>query len=49
MKTLQGRTAAITGAASGPGRAMAIAFAREGMKVALADVLSAFDGAEDRP
>jgi len=38
MKTLQGRTAAITGAASGLGRAMAIAFAKEGMKVALADV-----------
>ena len=38
MKTLQGRTAAITGAASGLGRAMAIAFAKEGMKLALADV-----------
>jgi NAD(P)-dependent dehydrogenase (short-subunit alcohol dehydrogenase family) len=38
MKTLRGRTAAITGAASGLGRAMALAFAREGMKLALADV-----------
>jgi len=38
MKDLRGRTAAITGAGSGLGRAMALAFAREGMKVALADV-----------
>ena len=38
MKTLSGRTAAITGAASGLGRAMALAFAREGMRLALADV-----------
>jgi NAD(P)-dependent dehydrogenase (short-subunit alcohol dehydrogenase family) len=38
MKTLSGRTAAITGAASGLGRAMALAFAKEGMKLALADV-----------
>jgi NAD(P)-dependent dehydrogenase (short-subunit alcohol dehydrogenase family) len=38
MKTLRGRTAAITGAASGLGRAMALAFADEGMHVALADV-----------
>jgi NAD(P)-dependent dehydrogenase (short-subunit alcohol dehydrogenase family) len=38
MKTLQGKTAAITGAASGLGRAMALAFANEGMKLALADV-----------
>lgn len=38
MKSLQGRTAAITGAASGLGRAMALAFAGEGMNVALADV-----------
>jgi NAD(P)-dependent dehydrogenase (short-subunit alcohol dehydrogenase family) len=38
MKTLHGRTAAVTGAASGLGRAMALAFAAEGMKLALADV-----------
>jgi len=38
MKTLRGKTAAITGAASGLGRAMAIAFAKEGMHLALADV-----------
>lgn len=38
MKILSGRTAAITGAASGLGRAMALAFAKEGMKLALADV-----------
>ena len=38
MNDLRGRTAAITGAASGFGRAMAIAFANEGMKLALADV-----------
>jgi NAD(P)-dependent dehydrogenase (short-subunit alcohol dehydrogenase family) len=38
MKHLQGKTAAITGAGSGLGRAMALAFAREGMKIASADV-----------
>ena len=38
MKDLNGKTAAITGAGSGLGRAMALAFAREGMKIALADV-----------
>lgn len=38
MKTLRGRTAAITGAASGLGRAMALAFGAEGMNLALADV-----------
>jgi len=38
MKTLRGKTAAVTGAASGLGRAMALAFADEGMNVALADV-----------
>jgi NAD(P)-dependent dehydrogenase (short-subunit alcohol dehydrogenase family) len=38
MKDLKGKTAAITGAGSGLGRAMALAFAREGMKVALADI-----------
>lgn len=38
MKDLEGRVAAITGAASGLGKAMALAFASEGMHVALADV-----------
>ncbi len=38
MKTLQGKVAAVTGAASGLGRAMALAFADHGMHVALADV-----------
>jgi NAD(P)-dependent dehydrogenase (short-subunit alcohol dehydrogenase family) len=38
MKELKGRVAAVTGAASGLGRAMALAFAEQGMHVALADV-----------
>jgi NAD(P)-dependent dehydrogenase (short-subunit alcohol dehydrogenase family) len=38
MNTLRGKTAAVTGAASGLGRAMALAFANEGMDLALADV-----------
>jgi len=38
MKVLKGKVAAVTGAASGLGRAMALAFAGEGMDVALADV-----------
>jgi NAD(P)-dependent dehydrogenase (short-subunit alcohol dehydrogenase family) len=38
MKNLKGRVAAVTGAASGLGRSMALAFAAEGMDVALADV-----------
>src|SRR6266850_1574093 len=38
MKTLEGKVAAVTGAASGLGRAMALAFAGEGTHVALADV-----------
>ena len=38
MNELAGKVAAVTGAASGLGRAMALAFASEGMHVALADV-----------
>jgi len=38
MKQLKGKVAAVTGAASGLGRSMALAFAAEGMHVALADV-----------
>ena len=38
MKKLKGKVAAVTGAASGLGRSMALAFAAEGMHVALADV-----------
>ena len=38
MKHLEGKAAAVTGAASGLGKAMALAFAAEGMNVALADV-----------
>lgn len=38
MSELAGKVAAVTGAASGLGRAMALAFADEGMHLALADV-----------
>lgn len=38
MKNLKGKVAAVTGAASGLGRSMALAFATEGMDVALGDV-----------
>src|SRR5437764_5957592 len=43
MKELKGKVAAVTGAASGLGRAMALAFADEGMHVALADVSDTSD------
>src|SRR5690606_23186530 len=38
MRDLRRKVAAVTGAASGLGRAMALAFAGEGMHVALADI-----------
>jgi NAD(P)-dependent dehydrogenase (short-subunit alcohol dehydrogenase family) len=38
MKDLKGKVAAVTGAASGLGRSIALAFAAEGMDIALADV-----------
>src|ERR1019366_5622775 len=38
MRELRGKVAVVTGAASGIGRAMAERFAREGMKLVLADV-----------
>ena len=38
METFAGRVAVVTGAASGIGRALVLRFAREGMKVVLADV-----------
>jgi NAD(P)-dependent dehydrogenase (short-subunit alcohol dehydrogenase family) len=43
MTELKGKVAAVTGAASGLGRAMALAFAGEGMHVALGDVADASD------
>ena len=45
MRGLRGKVAAVTGAASGLGRAMALAFADQGMAVALADVDAASLGA----
>lgn len=43
MRELKGKVAAVTGAAGGLGRAMALAFADEGMHVALGDVADASD------
>ncbi|MFN2646306.1 MAG: SDR family NAD(P)-dependent oxidoreductase [Burkholderiales bacterium] len=43
MKELKGKVAAVTGAASGLGRAMALAFADAGMHVALGDVVDTSD------
>jgi NAD(P)-dependent dehydrogenase (short-subunit alcohol dehydrogenase family) len=43
MKELKGKVAAVTGAASGLGRAMALALADEGMHVALGDVADTSD------
>src|SRR3954471_17906144 len=43
MKELKGKVAVVTGAASGLGRAMALAFADEGMHVALGDVADMSD------
>ena len=43
MKDLKGKVAVVTGAASGLGRAMALAFADEGMNVALGDVVDVSD------
>ena len=40
LKDLSGKTAVITGGASGIGLAMATRFAEEGMKIVLADVES---------
>lgn len=41
MKKLENKTAIVTGAASGMGKAIAILFAQEGAKVALADLVQA--------
>jgi len=38
MKLLEGKTAIVTGAARGIGRAVALAFAREGANVAITDL-----------
>jgi NAD(P)-dependent dehydrogenase (short-subunit alcohol dehydrogenase family) len=45
MANLEGKVALVTGGASGIGRASALAFAREGAKVVVADV--AIEGGEE--
>ena len=45
MKKLHGRIAVVTGAASGIGRGIAVAFAREGADILVADVVGADDAA----
>src|SRR5262249_59273787 len=46
MRELRGKTAVVTGGASGIGRAMADAFAAEGMRVVIADIeAEALEGA----
>jgi 3-oxoacyl-[acyl-carrier protein] reductase len=45
MRKLEGRIAVVTGAASGIGRGIAVAFAREGADIVVADMVSADDAA----
>lgn len=45
MKKLEGRIAVVTGAASGIGRGIAVAFAREGADILVADMVGADDAA----
>jgi 3-oxoacyl-[acyl-carrier protein] reductase len=45
MKKLEGRIAVVTGAASGIGRGVAVAFAREGADILVADMVGADDAA----
>jgi len=45
VKKLQGRIAVVTGAASGIGRGIAVAFAREGADIVVADLVGADDAA----
>ena len=48
MQNFKGRTAVVTGGGSGIGRAMSLAFASEGMHVAIADIdIAAAEGVRD--
>ena len=47
MFSLEGKVAAITGAASGLGRATALRFAQAGAKVVLADIADASETARE--